>query len=89
VDPSHFVEPPAGSYPIVGISYLLFYGNNNGVHLADKQTLITYVTSPSANGLLKKLEYAPMPTSIHTKVRHAANGTAGGGPHGAGHPCIQ
>ena len=31
VDPSNFISPPAKTYPIVGISYMLFYGQNNGV----------------------------------------------------------
>ena len=41
IDPSNwnFPRQQAGSYPIVGVSYLLFYGNNNGVHVADKTTL--------------------------------------------------
>ncbi len=36
VDPSKFSTPPKASYPIVGISYWLFYGQNNGIHVADK-----------------------------------------------------
>lgn len=35
-----YVNPPKGAYPIVDVSYLLFYGNNNGVHVSDKEALI-------------------------------------------------
>jgi ABC-type phosphate transport system substrate-binding protein len=71
VDPSHFVSPPVKTYPIVAFSYWLFYGQNNGVHVADKTTLIKYLTT-SSNKLVGKLEYAPLSTSIHKAL--AGNG---------------
>jgi ABC-type phosphate transport system substrate-binding protein len=76
ISPSNFVTPPAKSYPIVAISYLLFYGNNNGVHLPDKTTLIKYVESSAANTIENKLEYASLSSSIETAVITALNGTA-------------
>lgn len=88
VDPSVFVNPPSGSYPIVAVSYLLFYGNNNGVHVSDKQTLITFLASKQATAIVKKLEYSPMSGSINKAVIAALNGTSGGGKGGVGHPCL-
>ena len=72
--------PPAGAYPIVTISYLLFYGQNNGVHLSDKQTLIKFVVSPKATAIVKKLEYAPLALSINKAVLNALNGPKGKAP---------
>jgi ABC-type phosphate transport system substrate-binding protein len=80
VDPSKFVSPPVKSYPIVGVSYLMFYGNNNGVHLADKTTLIKFLISTSANTIISKVEYAPLSNSIHTAVTNALNGNGGSQP---------
>ncbi|MBV9333619.1 MAG: hypothetical protein JO146_06400, partial [Candidatus Eremiobacteraeota bacterium] len=71
-----YVSPPSGSYPIVGINYLLFYGQNNGVHLSDKQKLITYLESNSANLVINKLEYIPLSKSIRTAVLNAYNGNS-------------
>jgi ABC-type phosphate transport system substrate-binding protein len=76
VDPKNFSSPPAKSYPIVGFSYWLFYGNNNGIHLADKTTLIKFITSNAANTIVGKLEYAPLSNSIHTAIINALNGNA-------------
>jgi ABC-type phosphate transport system substrate-binding protein len=75
IPPSAFVSPPSKAYPIVAISYLLFYGNNNGIHLSDKKTLIKYVESSAANSLVTKLEYVPLVTSIETAVLNALNGS--------------
>ncbi|HEY1427967.1 MAG TPA: substrate-binding domain-containing protein [Candidatus Tumulicola sp.] len=75
IDPSHFVTPQARAYPIVGISYFLFYGNNNGVHVSDKKALITYMESKAATKVVKKLEYTPLPASIQNAVLNALNGT--------------
>jgi phosphate transport system substrate-binding protein len=86
IDPTNwnFPRQQAGSYPIVGVSYLLFYGNNNGVHVADKTTLIKYIASPAANAIVKSLEYAPLNNGIHTAILQALNGN--GGSH---KPCLQ
>ncbi|MGA9272829.1 MAG: substrate-binding domain-containing protein [Candidatus Cybelea sp.] len=76
INPSEFVKPPAKAYPIVGITYWLFYGKNNGVHLADKKKLIKYITSTAPNGYLPALEYTPFTSSVHAAVRKALGGTA-------------
>jgi ABC-type phosphate transport system substrate-binding protein len=70
-----FAAPPAKSYPIVGVSYLLFYGNNNGVHVPDKIALIKYLESTAANNLVKKFEYASFSSSVENAVITALNGT--------------
>jgi ABC-type phosphate transport system substrate-binding protein len=76
VNPSHFANPShAGAYPIVGVSYLLFYGNNNGVHVADKLKLINYMTSTAANTVVSNLEYTPLTAGLQKLVKAAANGT--------------
>jgi ABC-type phosphate transport system substrate-binding protein len=87
VDPSHFAMPPKKTYPIVGFSYWLFYGQNNGVHVADKQTLVNFITSSAANKIVSTLEYAPLSSSIHTAITNALNGVGGGS--GSGQPCLQ
>jgi ABC-type phosphate transport system substrate-binding protein len=75
VDPSHFAVPPQRAYPIVGVSYFLFYGQNNGVHTSDKQKLITFMESAQANKIVKKLEYTALSPSIQTAVMTALNGS--------------
>ena len=80
VDPCNFISPPAKTYPIVGISYMLFYGQNNGVHVSDKQTLIKFMVSSQANKIVNKLEYAPLANSIHTAVLNALAGNGGSQP---------
>jgi len=80
IDPSVFVSPPIKTYPIVGVSYWLFYGQNNGVHVSDKQALIKYVASTPANKVVSKLEYVPLSTSIHTAVLNALAGNSGSQP---------
>jgi ABC-type phosphate transport system substrate-binding protein len=80
IDPKNFVTPPAKTYPIVAVSYLLFYGQNNGVHLADKTTLIKYLESSQANKLVAKLEYTPLNSSIENAVITALNGNGGSQP---------
>jgi ABC-type phosphate transport system substrate-binding protein len=81
IDPSKFTNPvasgaPATSYPINAISYLLFYGKNNGVHTAQKLQLAIFMTGVKARNLESKLEYTPLPSSITTAVASAANGTS-------------
>jgi ABC-type phosphate transport system substrate-binding protein len=75
VNPSNFANPPAKTYPIVGFSYFLFYGNNNGIHVSDKKTLINFIASNTANTIVQKLEYAPLSNSIHTAITNALKGT--------------
>jgi phosphate transport system substrate-binding protein len=89
LNPSLWQLPPANAYPIVGVSYLLFYGKNQGVHLADKKTLIKYMVSSGATAIIKSLEYAPTSSGIHKAVLAALNGSSGGGPGGKGHPCLK
>jgi phosphate transport system substrate-binding protein len=81
VPASKFVTPPTGDYPIVGLSYMLFYGQNNP-HYGDLVTLVKYVTSTGANSIVNKLEYASLSGSIHKAVLKALNGTA------KVHPCL-
>lgn len=78
IDPSHWNYPnqKTGAYPIAGISYLLFYGQNNGIHVADKTTLIKYIASSAANSIVKSLEYAPLNNGIHKAIIKALNGTS-------------
>jgi hypothetical protein len=84
---STYDNPAAGAYPIVAVSYLLFYGNNNGVHVSDKEKLITFLESSAANKIAAKLEYTPLSSRIETAALNALNGTGGGS--GSGHPCVQ
>jgi ABC-type phosphate transport system substrate-binding protein len=86
LSPSLWVLPPANAYPIVATSYLLFYGQNQGVHVTDKETLIKFLTSGAATKIIKKLEYAPLSGSIHKAVLTALNGTTG--KHGQS-ACLQ
>ena len=85
IDPKHFSNPPEkNAYPIVGVSYLLFYGNNNGVHVADKLKLINYMESSAAATLVGNLEYTSLAKPLPKFILQAANGT---GAY-AGHPCV-
>jgi ABC-type phosphate transport system substrate-binding protein len=83
VDPSHFVLPPPKSYPIVAITYLLFYSQNNGVHVADKKKLINFIVTAKANKIVNGFEYASLPASIETAVTNALNGNQ------SVKPCLQ
>ncbi|MBV8530714.1 MAG: substrate-binding domain-containing protein, partial [Candidatus Eremiobacteraeota bacterium] len=80
ISQSLYAAPVHGAYPIVGISYLLFYGNNNGVHLSDKSTLINYLESSSANTTEDKFEYTSLPSAIETAVTNALAGNGGSQP---------
>lgn len=83
VPAAQFVQPPKGTYPIVGLSYWLFYGQNNAVHVAEKKALISFLASKSANQLLGPLEYVPLSKKIHKAILKAMNGS---GSHTA---CLQ
>jgi phosphate transport system substrate-binding protein len=86
IDPKHFANPlEANAYPIVGVSYLMFYGNNNGVHVADKLKLINYITSSAANTLVGGIEYTSLAGGLQKAIASAANGTG----EYAGKPCIK
>ena len=81
IDPAKFTNPvasgaPASSYPINAVSYLLFYGKNNGVHTTQKLQLIKFMTGSVARNIETKLEYTPLPASITTAVLTAVNGTS-------------
>lgn len=75
VPPTEFVSPPKGTYPIVGLTYLMFYGQNNGIHLADKKKLIQFMASTQAATLLSPLEYTPISKKMRTAVLTALNGS--------------
>ncbi|HEY6327575.1 MAG TPA: substrate-binding domain-containing protein [Candidatus Cybelea sp.] len=81
IDPKNFVSPPSNTYPIVGISYWLFYGQNNGIHVSDKKTLINWLaTSKAAGKIVNKLEYISVPLSVHQAITSALNGNGGSQP---------
>ncbi|HEY2474113.1 MAG TPA: substrate-binding domain-containing protein [Candidatus Cybelea sp.] len=71
--PSAFVTTPNNGYPIVGMSYFLFYGRNqtrSGVsHFTDLTSLIKYIDSAAWNSALPALEYSPLPASTQTKIQ--------------------
>ncbi|HEY6485005.1 MAG TPA: substrate-binding domain-containing protein [Candidatus Cybelea sp.] len=77
--PSVFVNPPAGDYPIVGLSYFMFYGKDQmragSNHFNDLKGLIQYLDSNAWNNALPNLEYTPLPASTQTKIQKALNGT--------------
>jgi ABC-type phosphate transport system substrate-binding protein len=74
LDPSLWQLPPKGAYPIVGVSYLLFYGENQGVHVTDKAKLVKFIVSGKADAIVKGLEYAPTSKSVHQAVLTALKG---------------
>jgi ABC-type phosphate transport system substrate-binding protein len=80
ISSSNFVSPPAKSYPIVLVSYLLFYGNNNGVHVADKKALIKYLYSAPANSIINGFEFTPLAKSVQTASLDALKGGGGNQP---------
>ena len=88
IPPSAFDQAPGGDYPIVGLSYFLFYTQNNTrngkSHLTDIENLITYLDSNAWNNDLPALEYTPLPASTQKKVQQAAFGR---GMHPK--PCLQ
>jgi|SRR5579863_1316508 len=78
IPPSAFDQAPGGDYPIVGLSYFLFYTKNNvrggSNHLTDIKGLIQYLDSSAWNNALPNLEYTPLPASTQKKVQQAAFG---------------
>lgn len=91
IDPSTFTNPTAANaYPIVGLSYLLFYGQGNGAtgtgNLGDLQKLETYLAGAHTGGSPYGNEYAYLPAAIRNTVKAAALGTSG---VYKGNACIQ
>jgi phosphate transport system substrate-binding protein len=85
IDPKHFANPPEkNAYPMVGVSYLLMFGNSNGLHTADRLKLVNYITSAAANTVVGNLEYTALSKGLQNSIRSAADGTGAF----AGHPCI-
>jgi ABC-type phosphate transport system substrate-binding protein len=77
VPPSVFVSPKLiQAYPIVGLSYFMFYGKNNGIHVADKIALVKYIANTSTIAdVLAPLEYTPLGPSIGKRISGALNGS--------------
>ncbi|MGA8661614.1 MAG: substrate-binding domain-containing protein [Candidatus Cybelea sp.] len=77
--PSAFVNPPTGAYPMVGLSYFLFYGKDQtragSNHFNDLKSLIVYLDSNAWNNALPSLEYTPLPASTQKKIQKALVGT--------------
>ncbi|MBV8491477.1 MAG: substrate-binding domain-containing protein [Candidatus Eremiobacteraeota bacterium] len=101
VPPSTFDNPPAGDYPIVGVSYLLFYSKGNGTlnsgsHYTDMLALIKYLTDAqkatytggAADTIMNNLEYTPLSASIHKAVYQAATGNFPAGPYHGNAACF-
>ena len=63
---------------------MLFYGQNNGVHTSDKQTLMKFLMGSQAARFSRRLEYTPLSPSLQTAVLSALNGNSGSQP-----ACIQ
>ncbi|HEY1866793.1 MAG TPA: substrate-binding domain-containing protein [Candidatus Cybelea sp.] len=76
INPSEFATPPHGAYPIVGLTYWLFYGTNHGQHTANKKKLINFMISNKGQALLGPLEYTPLAASLRSAVGTALKGTA-------------
>jgi ABC-type phosphate transport system substrate-binding protein len=78
IPPTAFDDPPSGAYPIVGLSYFLFYNQNQtrdgSNHYADLANLIQYLDSNAWNNILPTLEYTPLPASTQKKVQQAVFG---------------
>jgi len=74
-------KDPRNSYPIMAASYLLFYGNNNGVHGNQKRALIFFLTHSRATKIIGNLEYTPLSPAIVKAAFQAGLGSnSGKGP---------
>ena len=83
VRPGRYTKPEAAdAYPIVEVEYLAFVGANNA-HLANDQTLLSYITSGNADATLVSDGYATLPADVKAEIATAVAGTK----HKA--PCIQ
>jgi len=59
---------------------MLFYGQDNGVHVSDKSALIKYLNSAPANKLASKLEYSPLSAAVQKAVLGALEGRGAANP---------
>ena len=77
VPSANYVTPKTiRAYPITEISYMLFYGKNNGVHLADKTALVQFMTNATRlKSILVPLEYTPLAQSFGSKISIALKGS--------------
>ncbi|HEX3369508.1 MAG TPA: substrate-binding domain-containing protein, partial [Candidatus Cybelea sp.] len=79
IPPSVFVNPPTVAYPIIGLSYFMFYGKDQmrsgSNHFSDLKGLIQYLDSTAWNNALPNLEYSPLPASTQAKIQKALTGT--------------
>ena len=91
LDPSVWNDPivrgRAGNdaYPIMAVSYLLFYGNNNNVHIVSKKKIIAYMVGGKAQAIWGNLEYTPLSKSILSAAKAAAATDPGDGKG----PCVR
>lgn len=90
IDPSKFTNPiangaPNNTYPIMAVSYLLFYQHQPAVngHFNQKSTLINYMYSTAARNIESNMEYTPLALSIVSAGLAAKNGS------GSVAPCLQ
>lgn len=72
------------AYPIMAVSYLMFYGHNNGVKTSEKAALISFLTHVNAVKIESKLEYTPLSPAILKASFDAAYGIGTGKA-----PCLQ
>lgn len=83
LNPTSWIDPVLkgkdgkDAYPIVAVSYLLFYGQNNGVHFPQKKELIDFLTHSRAQKIITGLEYASLSPSILSADYDAAVGKHG------------
>lgn len=77
INPTTFVDPPAGDYPIVGLTYLLMYGQHNGArHYKDLANMVRFIGSTKYKNELEPLEYTALPNSTVRAIDQAAKGNA-------------
>jgi ABC-type phosphate transport system substrate-binding protein len=80
IAPKKVVEP-ANSYPIVMLTYVMFYGANK-VGFGDKSKLVRYMTGKSGESLsdiellIARSEYAPVSEAISSAIYNAYTGSA-------------
>jgi len=73
------------AYPIMAVSYLLFYGNNNHLHIASKRKIISYMTGGKAAKIWNNLEYTPLSKPILSAAKASALTDPGDGNG----PCVK
>lgn len=89
INPSHLATHGKGNlYPIVGFSYLLFYGNNNNFNTRRKVGLIDWILSSASHQTIENDDYVPLSPSIEAAISAAVKGTSYAGENHPG-PCIQ